>query len=127
MRRAALALVALVACGGYGGDYSVTASRISGTCPESTQPQTWSIGSDGVVTFPGSSVSGGCPLTWSGDRLSGRCEYVVQGVTLPVVSTLDLTFSDDRFTGTESDSIPAGTPGIPLGCSGAYSLTGTRR
>lgn len=127
MRRAAVLALALVACGGHDGDYGVTATRTAGTCPESATATTWSVDGDGVLTFPGSSVSGGCPLTWSGDRLSGRCEYAVQGVSQPVVSVLDLTFTTGRFTGTESDSIPAGTPGIPLGCSGTYSLVGTRR
>jgi hypothetical protein len=127
MRLLPIALLLASCAPSVAGTYSVTERVISGSCPESREPTTWTITeqADGyLIEYPG--ISGGCTVRADGSRLYGKCEFSAAGLQGRASVQYALEVTGDGLSGTTASYVPPGLATLPGGCRGETRITGTR-
>lgn len=121
-------------CADVSGNYDVTVTRVSGTCPQAeadgTNKASITIGSDDAglyVLLPG--IEGGCPATLDATtcRFKAECKIVDKADTSITLVTynLDYTFSGKRLSGSLVGGAAAGVL-APDACDSTVKHEGTR-
>lgn len=117
-------------CADIAGNYSVTTSRLSGTCDASLDKTTSTLGvtkaADGTYTliFPG--LEGGCAATLdeTSCKLTAPCSAKAADGTTVATANLDYTFKKDGYTGSSAFGIRP--PSVATACDVTYRETGTK-
>jgi hypothetical protein len=117
-------------CGGISAAFQVSEQRVSGTCPVSSDPYVISVtgkpDQTADVNFPdfglecggavnACNIKGNCPVR------AGTPEAIVGSVSI------DLTLQPTGIQGSYSVTLnPGGVPDVPDGCTGRFTVSGTR-
>lgn len=117
-------------CADIAGNYSVTTSRVSGTCDSSLDKTTSTLGvtkgADGTYTliFPG--LEGGCAATLDATscKLTAPCSAKAADGTTVATANLDYTFTKKGYTGSSAFGIRP--PSVTTACDVTYRETGTK-
>jgi hypothetical protein len=120
----------LEACPEIAGNYSVTVTRLSGTCDASLDPATSSFSmvrnDDGTYTATLPGIAGGCAGTLDKATCKFRSACEVRGSSNELVLTtnLDYTFNSKGYSGTSVSGISP--PTVATRCEVTYRETGNR-
>jgi hypothetical protein len=113
------------------GNYSATATRLSGTCDAALDPKgatsfSMTKGSDGTYTAVVPGIAGGCPGTLDTSTCVFRSACEVRGTdgALVLTSNLEYTFTAKGYTGSSVNGISP--PTVATRCEVTYRESGTK-